>query len=170
MFSRACGTSEYWAYLLWDLRALAYARCGCWVFPPVWWGVSVVDIVGVGVLQCDVAKQDCESSRMARSNPRLTTMSSYHCFRDGCGQDFGSQRAWSQHIHKAHKDNLGTSRLTQIISGHQDRKRKRAEEEEVQRAAKRRALEVPQEELVPPEPAVCPQPCTICTGAKYVIG
>lgn len=42
----------------------------------------------------------------------------------------------------------------QLISGNQDRKRKRAEQEEAQRTVKRRELEVQQEQLLPAEPAV----------------
>ena len=83
-------------------------------------------------------------------------MSSYNCFRDSCGQKFDTQRAWSQHVRRTHTDNPGTSLLTQLVSSNQDRKQKRAEEEAVERAAKRRELEVPPEELVPKEPMVRP--------------
>ena len=82
-------------------------------------------------------------------------MSSYNCFRDSCDQKFKSQRAWSQHVRRKHNDNPGTSLLMQLVSDNQDRKRKRAEQEEAQRTAKRRELEVQQEQLLPAEPAVC---------------
>ena len=92
-------------------------------------------------------------------SPSLTissSMSSYNCFRDGCDQNFGSQRAWSQHIRRKHNDDPGTTLLTQLVSDYQGRKRKRAEEEETQRVAKRRELEVLQEVLPPAEPMACP--------------
>jgi len=98
-------------------------------------------------------------------------MSSYNCFRDRCSQKFGSQRAWSQHIRRTHTNNPGTSLLTQIVSGCQDRKRKRAEEEEVQRVVKRRELEVLHEdELAPPEPTVCLPSCIMGVNAEQIIG
>ena len=83
-------------------------------------------------------------------------MSSYNCFRDSCDQKFESQRAWSQHVRRKHNDNPGTSLLMQLVSDNQDRKRKRAEQEEAQRTAKQRELEVQQEQLLPAEPVVCP--------------
>ena len=90
-------------------------------------------------------------------SPTLTiscSMSSYNCFRDGCDQKFGSQRAWSQHICRKHSNNPGTSLLTQLVLDHQDRKRRRAEQDEAQQVVKRRELEVLQE-LSSYEPAVC---------------
>ncbi|KAF9647354.1 hypothetical protein BDM02DRAFT_3188091, partial [Thelephora ganbajun] len=85
---------------------------------------------------------------------RLNKRVPYNCFRDGCDQKFGSQRAWSQHVRRKHNVDPGTSLLTRLVSDHQDRKRKRAEQEEAQRAAKRRELETLQEELPPTEPVV----------------
>jgi len=96
-----------------------------------------------------------------RNNPiqpctdHLISMSSYNCFRDGCSQKFGSQRAWTQHVRRTHTDDPGTALLTQLVSSCQERKRKQAEEEEEERAAKWQELEVPQEELVLSEPTVC---------------
>ena len=86
----------------------------------------------------------------------LISMSSYNCFRDSCSQKFGSQCAWTQHVCRMHTDDPGTALLTQLVSSCQERKRKQAEEEvEEEWAAKRRELEVPQEEPVPSEPTVC---------------
>lgn len=80
-------------------------------------------------------------------------MSSYNCFRDSCDQKFGSQRALTQHVNRKHSDDPGTSLLTQLISGFQDRKRKHAEQEEEQWAAKRQELE-DLREVLPAEPFV----------------
>jgi len=92
-------------------------------------------------------------------SPSLTFsywMSGYNCFRDSCDQKFESQRAWSQHIRRKHNDNPGTSHLTQLVSDHQDRKRKQAEQDEAQRVAKRQELEAQQEQIPPTEPVVRP--------------
>jgi len=61
----------------------------------------------------------------------------------------------SQHVRRTHTNDPGTTLLTQLVSNCQDRKRKRDEEEAVEQAAKRRELEVPQEEIIPSEPTVC---------------
>ena len=126
------------------------------------------------MLRCDAVEQGKNVSHAERPDPIPALiisrpMSSCNCFRDGCSQKFGSQRALSQHIRRRHDANPGTSLLTQIVSDHQDRKRKRGEREEAERAEKRRELEVIQEELVPPEPVV-PLPSHITgTNAELTI-
>lgn len=116
----------------------------------------------LSVLVCSGHAQPDKSivshTEMADPSPSLTfssQMSSYNCFRDDCGEKFDSQRSWSQHVTKTHGTHPGTSLLMQVVSDHQDRKRKLAEQDEVQRVAKRRRQELDALEEIPPaEPPV----------------
>lgn len=95
-----------------------------------------------------------ERPDLAFSPPCLCKMSNYRCFRDNCGEKFESQRTWTLHVGKVHGHNPGKTLLAPLISNRQDRKRKRVEQEEVERATKRRELEALQEEILPTDPEV----------------